>query len=94
MELTANLELCAVCFQGEVQVGPDVSGHLCIKKPWPGQARTIWGDHEKFLDIYYRPHPGRETREGGRLGVYSFILGPFPLQIFIRKGRGRGVRLD
>ena len=35
-----------------------VSGHLCVRKPWPGMARTIYGDHQKFLDVYYRPHPG------------------------------------
>lgn len=44
--------------QGEEQKGADVSGHLCVRKPWPGMARTIYGDHEKFLDIYYRPYPG------------------------------------
>ncbi len=46
-------------FQDEVQVGPNVSGHLCIKKPWPGQARTIWGNHKKFLSVYYETHPGK-----------------------------------
>ena len=38
--------------------GNNVSGHLCIKRPTPGMARTIYGDHERFLDTYYRPHPG------------------------------------
>lgn len=44
--------------QGEEQKGAGVSGHLCVRKPWPGMARTIFGDHEKFLDVYYRPYPG------------------------------------
>ena len=35
-----------------------MSGRLCIKRPTPGMARTIYGDHERFLDTYYRPHPG------------------------------------
>ena len=39
-------------------VGPSVSGNLCIRKPWPGMARTIYGDHEKFLNTYFRPYPG------------------------------------
>ncbi|MCK4835935.1 MAG: AMP-binding protein, partial [Candidatus Aminicenantes bacterium] len=28
-------------------------GKLCIKKPWPGMMRTMWGDHERFVDIYF-----------------------------------------
>ena len=44
--------------QHEEQLGPDVSGHLCVRRPWPGMARTIYGNHEKFLDVYYRPYPG------------------------------------
>ncbi|HQE93208.1 MAG TPA: acetate--CoA ligase [Anaerolineae bacterium] len=31
----------------------DESGKLCIKKPWPGMARTMWGDHERFIDTYF-----------------------------------------
>ena len=30
---------------------------LCIKSVWPGMARTIWGDHKRFLDTYYNPYP-------------------------------------
>lgn len=28
-------------------------GSLCIKKPWPGMMRTMWGDHERFIDTYF-----------------------------------------
>lgn len=28
-------------------------GKLCIKKPWPGMMRTMWGDHERFVDTYF-----------------------------------------
>ncbi|MDY7010269.1 MAG: acetate--CoA ligase [Planctomycetota bacterium] len=28
-------------------------GKLCIKKPWPGMMRTMWGDHERFVDTYW-----------------------------------------
>ncbi len=31
----------------------DESGKLCITKPWPGMARTMWGDHERFIDTYF-----------------------------------------
>ncbi|MHB1354755.1 MAG: acetate--CoA ligase [Anaerolineae bacterium] len=29
------------------------SGKLCIKKPWPGMARTMWGNHDRFIDTYF-----------------------------------------
>ncbi|MGI6376523.1 MAG: acetate--CoA ligase [Anaerolineae bacterium] len=29
------------------------SGKLCIKKPWPGMMRTMWGDHDRFIDLYF-----------------------------------------
>jgi acetyl-CoA synthetase len=38
--------------------GNDVSGALCLASPWPGQARTVWGDHQRFKDTYFRPYPG------------------------------------
>jgi acetyl-CoA synthetase len=28
-------------------------GALCIKKPWPGMMRGMWGDHERFIDTYF-----------------------------------------
>ncbi len=28
-------------------------GKLCIRKPWPGMMRTMWGDHERFIDVYF-----------------------------------------
>ncbi len=36
----------------------DVSGPLCLKGTWPGQARTIWGDHSRFKETYYSRFPG------------------------------------
>ena len=38
--------------EGEEVHGDGVDGALCIKKPWPGIARTIYGDHQRFLDTY------------------------------------------
>ena len=38
--------------------GNGVSGILAIKASWPGQSRTIWNDHDRFLDTYYKPFPG------------------------------------
>ncbi|MFL0810344.1 MAG: acetate--CoA ligase [Agarilytica sp.] len=34
------------------------SGHLVILDSWPGQARTIWGDHQRFIDTYFSTHEG------------------------------------
>jgi len=51
-------DVLPIIMQNELLGGTNVSGHLCIKKPTPGMARTIYGDHERFLDTYYRPHPG------------------------------------
>ncbi|MDQ2178974.1 acetate--CoA ligase [Marinifilum sp. D714] len=33
--------------------GKSVEGNLCIKYPWPGMLRTIWGDHERFKKTYF-----------------------------------------
>ncbi len=33
--------------------GNSVKGNLCIKFPWPGMARTIWGDHDRFRETYF-----------------------------------------
>jgi len=38
--------------------GDGVKGYLCIDKPWPGQARTIWGDHSRFRETYFSRFPG------------------------------------
>ncbi len=35
----------------EVEVNE--GGKLCIRKPWPGMMRTMWGDHERFVDTYF-----------------------------------------
>ncbi|OWF53758.1 Acetyl-coenzyme A synthetase 2-like, mitochondrial [Mizuhopecten yessoensis] len=43
---------------GKELTGSNVQGALCIKSVWPGMARTIYGDHKRFLDTYYNPYPG------------------------------------
>jgi len=35
------------------EVDKNEGGKLCIKKPWPGMMRTMWGDHERFVDTYF-----------------------------------------
>ncbi len=39
--------------EGNELHGNSVKGNLCIKFPWPGIARTIWGDHERFRQTYF-----------------------------------------
>ncbi|MFZ6053393.1 acetate--CoA ligase [Halocola ammonii] len=39
--------------EGKEIEGNMVDGRLCIKFPWPGMARTIWGNHERYKDTYF-----------------------------------------
>jgi len=42
-------------------------GNLCIADSWPGQMRTLWGDHERFKQSYFTTYPGRYfTGDGAR----------------------------
>jgi len=43
---------------GEPVKHPDEEGLLCIRKPWPGMARTVFGDHERFISTYFSQAPG------------------------------------
>lgn len=38
--------------------GNDVEGVLCFKQPWPGMARTVWGDHRRYMDTYMNVYKG------------------------------------
>ncbi len=38
---------------------PNESGKLCIQKPWPGMARTLWRDHDRFIDTYFTSFENR-----------------------------------
>jgi acetyl-CoA synthetase len=42
----------------QVIEGNGVSGALCLASPWPGQARTVWGDHRRFKQTYFSQYPG------------------------------------
>jgi acetyl-CoA synthetase len=47
--------------------GNQVTGSLCIKFPWPGIARTIWGDHQRYKDTYFSTFPGKYFTGDGAL---------------------------
>ncbi len=52
---------------GKVLEGNDVSGALCLATPWPGQARTVHGDHHRFKETYFTTYPGHYfTGDGAR----------------------------
>ncbi|MDA9793223.1 acetate--CoA ligase [Bacteriovoracaceae bacterium] len=39
--------------------GNDVEGNLCIAQPWPGIVRSIYGDHERYIETYFSMYPGK-----------------------------------
>ena len=43
--------------EGKVLEGA-TSGNLCISASWPGQMRTVWGDHRRFFETYFTAYPG------------------------------------
>ena len=43
---------------GVPETGNGVEGVLCIADSWPGQMRTVWGDHERFMETYFQQYPG------------------------------------
>jgi acetyl-CoA synthetase len=54
------------------------SGNLCILDSWPGQMRTVYGDHARFVDTYFRTYPGKYfTGDGCRRDAdgYYWITG-------------------
>jgi len=53
--------------EGE-EVERNHGGFLCIKQPWPGMARTVYGDHQRFIDTYLSQYPGMYfTGDGARI---------------------------
>ncbi|MEQ8217668.1 MAG: acetate--CoA ligase [Arenibacter sp.] len=53
--------------QGQELKGNQVEGRLCIKFPWPGMARTIWGNHERYKDTYFTAFPNKYFSGDGAL---------------------------
>ncbi|MDP3655605.1 MAG: acetate--CoA ligase [Brevundimonas sp.] len=53
-----GVELQLVDAEGAVLEGA-ASGNLCITDSWPGQMRTVWGDHQRFFDTYFSAYPGK-----------------------------------
>ncbi|KAL0065901.1 acetyl-coenzyme A synthetase 2 [Marasmius tenuissimus] len=52
----------------------EVEGVLVLKKSWPSIARTIWGDHKRYLDVYMKPYPGYYfTGDGAAIDKDGYI---------------------
>ena len=45
--------------KGNKLEGSPAEGNLCINRPWPGMARTIYGDHERYKQTYFSTYPGK-----------------------------------
>ncbi len=60
--------------EGKEVSGDPAEGNLCIARPWPGMARTIYGDHERYKSTYFTTYKGRYfTGDGAKrdpLGNY------------------------
>ncbi|XP_019740541.1 acetyl-coenzyme A synthetase 2-like, mitochondrial [Hippocampus comes] len=44
--------------EGRAVTSDDGSGALCLTQPWPGMARSIHNDHQRFVDTYFKTYPG------------------------------------
>ena len=53
-----GIEPVVVDNEGREVVGDGISGNLCLKRSWPGQARTLYGDHARFKATYFTQFPG------------------------------------
>lgn len=52
---------------GKEILGNPAEGNLCIKRPWPGLARTIFNDHKRYEETYFTTYPGYYfTGDGAR----------------------------
>ena len=63
---------------GNVIEEMEASGNLVITAPWPGQIRTVYGDHQRVVDTYYATYPGFYfTGDGARRDAdgYYWITG-------------------
>lgn len=53
-----GVQPCLVNEAGQEISEMDASGNLCMKFPWPSMARTIYNDHQRFIETYFAKFPG------------------------------------
>lgn len=62
-----GIQPCLLNDEGQEKRGNPAAGNLCLKFPWPGMARTVFGDHERFRSTYFSRFPGYYfTGDGAR----------------------------
>ncbi len=70
--------------EGGGAVGANEGGYICMKTPWPGLMRTLYGDHDRFVSTYFSQYknpdtglPMYMTGDGGRFDEdgYYWIMG-------------------
>ena len=72
-----GVEPCLVDDKG-VEIHGVGEGSLCIRRPWPGMMRTVYGDHQRFIDTYFKTFHGMYfTGDGARRDAdnYYWITG-------------------
>jgi len=73
-----GVELGLMDESGNLIEAAEASGNLVIKNTWPGQIRTVYGDHQRVVDTYYSAYPGYYfTGDGARRDAdgYYWITG-------------------
>ena len=68
----------AIVDAGGKELTGAATGNLVISFPWPGQMRTVYGDHQRFIDTYFKAYPGNYfTGDGARRDAdgYYWITG-------------------
>ncbi len=55
--------------------GRRLSGNLCLTDSWPGQMRTVYGDHQRFIETYFATYKGKYfTGDGCRRDEDGLLL--------------------
>jgi acetyl-CoA synthetase len=73
-----GIQPAIVDHEGTIREGGDVVGNLCMLDSWPGMMRTVYGDHQRFVETYFVQFPGKYfTGDGCRRDAdgYYWITG-------------------
>jgi acetyl-CoA synthetase len=54
-----GVQLAIVDEKGNEIEGNNVEGNLCLKFPWPGMSRSLYGDHDRFKQTYFSTYAGK-----------------------------------
>ena len=69
---------CKILREDRSEVGMNEGGYLVIEQPWPGMMRTVYGDHQRFIDTYWKQFPPNYTTgDGARIDKdgYYWLMG-------------------